>query len=164
MNRHLAYALIVIMLVLAGCGEWSTRPMTEPPDTLRTPPPTPMYLTGGSVVIAGQAKGYLDKRAAFFLDVRHALEYRDGRIPGAVSMPMTGPVGYSEDFHPERRNFAIFQLRFDKSTRIIVYGEDTKDWRAYHASRVLIERGHDNVMWFRGGYEDWVRRGYGVER
>ncbi len=163
MDKRIALGIIMAVCMLTGCGEWSTRPI-DPPDTYTNAPPTPMTVRGARVVASGEAKAFFDRREAFFIDVRHPLTYRDGRIPGASSMPYIGPVGYSEEFHPERSELTMFRLRVDKSTPVIVYGTDSHDWRAFHAARTLAEQGNDFVMWFRGGYEDWVRRGYDVEK
>jgi rhodanese-related sulfurtransferase len=162
MKKQLVPVLGFILLILTGCGEYSLYPV-NPPETVRRQF-TPMTLASGHVVVAGEAEAYLNKRAAYFLDVRHALAFRDGRIPGAASMPFTGPVGYSDDFKPNRRSLALSRLRIDKSTPVIIYGADSKDWRGYYAAGMMIERGYDNVMWLRGGYEEWVRKGIGVER
>lgn len=83
------------------------------------------------------------------LDVREKEEFRQGYIPGAVSLP---------------RGFLEMQVEDkidDKNTPIIAYCAGGT--RSLLAGRILKELGYTNVVSMRGGFQAWKNQGNVVE-
>ena len=79
------------------------------------------------------------------LDVREKEEYRQGYLPGAVSLP---------------RGFLEMQIEdkvADKTTPIIAYCAGGT--RSLLAGRILKELGYTNVVSMRGGFQAWKNQG-----
>src|ERR1043166_109705 len=79
------------------------------------------------------------------LDVREKEEFRQGYLPGAVSLPR----GFLE--------MRVEETVPDRNTPIVAYcGGGT---RSLLAGRILKELGHTNVVSMRGGFTAWKNRG-----
>src|SRR5690349_23623491 len=79
------------------------------------------------------------------LDVREKEEFRQGYLPGAVSLPR----GFLE--------MRVEETVPDKSTPIVAYcGGGT---RSLLAGRILKELGYTNVQSMRGGFSAWKNQG-----
>src|ERR1041384_8379020 len=79
------------------------------------------------------------------LDVREKEEFRQGYLPGAVSLPR----GFLE--------MRVEETVPDKNTPIVAYcGGGT---RSLLAGRILKELGYTNVVSMRGGYSAWKNQG-----
>src|ERR1041385_1843896 len=79
------------------------------------------------------------------LDVREKEEFRQGYLPGAVSLPR----GFLE--------MRVEETVPDKSTPIVAYcGGGT---RSLLAGRILKELGYTNVVSMRGGFGAWKHQG-----
>lgn len=85
----------------------------------------------------------------FLLDVREKEEFRQGYIPGAVSLPRGFLEIQVEDKIP------------DKNTPIIAYCAGGT--RSLLAGRILKELGYDNVVSMRGGFQAWKNQGMPIE-
>lgn len=79
------------------------------------------------------------------LDVREKEEYRQGFLPGAVSVPRGFLEMRIEDAVP------------DHHTPIVAYCAGGT--RSLLAGRILRELGYDNVVSMRGGYQAWKNQG-----
>src|SRR4029453_1295016 len=82
------------------------------------------------------------------LDVREKEEFRQGYLPGAVSIP---------------RGFLEMQVEEklpDKSTPIVAYCAGGT--RSLLAGRILKELGYENVASMRGGFGAWKNQGYPI--
>jgi adenylyltransferase/sulfurtransferase len=79
------------------------------------------------------------------LDVREKEEYRQGFLPGAVSIPR----GFLE--------MRIEDTVADRHTPIVAYCAGGT--RSLLAGRILRELGYDNVVSMRGGYQAWKNQG-----
>jgi adenylyltransferase/sulfurtransferase len=79
------------------------------------------------------------------LDVREKEEYRQGFLPGAVSVPR----GFLE--------MRIEDTVADRHTPIVAYCAGGT--RSLLAGRILRELGYDNVVSMRGGYQAWKNQG-----
>jgi len=93
-----------------------------------------------------QVKARLDRgEQPVLLDVREREEYRQGFIPGAVSVPR----GFLE--------MRVEEAVPDKNTPIVAYcGGGT---RSLLAGRILKELGYNNVVSMQGGFTGWKNKG-----
>lgn len=83
------------------------------------------------------------------VDVRPVEAYRDGRLPGARSIPLSSLTA--------RRG------EVPADALVILYGAvGTEEARI--AYRYLHSAGHANVVVLEGGFDAWQALGYGVER
>ena len=101
-------------------------------------------------VSADDVKARLDKKEPLtLLDVREKEEYRQGYVPGAVSLPR----GFLD--------MRIEETVPDKKTPIVAYcGSGT---RSLLAGRILKELGYSNVVSMRGGFTAWKNQGLPVK-
>jgi molybdopterin/thiamine biosynthesis adenylyltransferase/rhodanese-related sulfurtransferase len=83
------------------------------------------------------------------LDVREREEYRQGYIPGAVSMPR----GFLE--------MRVEEAVPDKSAPVVAYCQGGT--RSLLAGRILKELGYENVVSMRGGFGAWKNQGLPVK-
>lgn len=126
-------------------------------------PIVPEGLSGAKVVNADECKKLISGNAKVF-DVRNELEYGEGHIPGAVSLPYKEKSDKSVNFDVAADKFDISKLPSDKSTPIIFYCNGDRCWKSYKSSVAAIKAGHKNVNWFRGGIPEWKEKGYPVEK
>lgn len=80
------------------------------------------------------------------LDVREKDEYREGHLPGAISLPR----GFLE--------LRIEQVLPDKSQPIIAYCAGGT--RSLLAAKQLLEMGYEQVVSMAGGFNAWKNKGY----
>ena len=97
-----------------------------------------------------RAKRLLDGgEKLWFIDLRTAVEFKQRRLPGARSIPLT---------ELERRYHEI-----PKAGRVVLYCAcppgKVEEASAY---QLLRNFGYRNVSVLEGGFEEWVRRGYPV--
>jgi len=91
--------------------------------------------------------------SGLFIDIRSEQDYNIDHIKGAVSIP------FFELFrHPE--NFP----KIDSTSTLIVYDYHLNSNRAFLSARFLANRGFKNVTVMRGGFIEWLDKGYPVER
>ena len=101
-----------------------------------------------------EAKGLFDKKAVLFVDARHPEQYRQGHIPGAVSLP----------FHQFDVYFGPFLQNHDTETSIITYCSGRECADGHELARVLKEVGYRQIAIFIDGFEGWSREGLPIER
>jgi adenylyltransferase/sulfurtransferase len=95
-------------------------------------------------------KGKLDRSGApVLLDVREREEYRQGYVPGAVSIPR----GFLE--------MRVEEAVPDKDKPIVAYCAGGT--RSLLAGRILKELGYKNVVSMRGGYQAWKNQGLPIK-
>lgn len=97
------------------------------------------------------AFGSLGEDVNVWVDPRTPVEYAEGHIPGAISLPF--PM--IEQDHKS--------LLLNAGT-IVVYDSDWNDVIAVSASKRLMEIGYSNVYSLRGGLEAWVADGNAVAK
>ena len=88
-----------------------------------------------------------------FVDSRTAADYREGHIPGAVSLP----VGEFDRLIP------AFRERYGSSHPIVTYCSGRSCQDSHILAQRLFEAGFDNVSVFIDGYPGWSGEGYPVE-
>jgi rhodanese-related sulfurtransferase len=88
-------------------------------------------------------------RPVVTVDVRPPEAYRDGRLPGARSIPLSSLGARRSEIPGE--------------PLVVLYGAADLD-EAAAAYRHLRAAGHANVFVLEGGFAAWRAHGYGVER
>jgi len=117
-----------------------------------------------------QAKAHLDANDGHvYLDVRTEEEFRCGRVPGSVNVPVLVRNPNGPGLVPNPDFVAQVAERFAKDTPIIA--ACLRGGRSLRAAGMLIARGFSNVVDMRGGYDGeldangdvifpgWTRRG-----
>ena len=103
------------------------------------------------VVSAEDVKGAIDsKEKAVFLDVRDPNEYAAGHLPGAINVSR----GTLE--------WGIWSKVPDQNAKIYVYCKTAG--RSALATKVLNDLGYKNAVLMDAQFEDWIKKGYPVER
>ena len=90
---------------------------------------------------------------AYVVDVRVAVSYVTGRIPGAVNAPLDEMLGRADE---------IIALAGDRP--IVTYCSCPSEHSAAEAGLILLARGAKDVRALVGGYIAWVRAGGKIER
>ena len=88
-------------------------------------------------------------KARIVLDVREKEEFRQGYVPGAVSLPR----GFLE--------MRVEEVVPDKSTPVIAYCAGGV--RSLLAGRIMKELGYTDVASMRGGYQAWKNQGLPIQ-
>lgn len=99
------------------------------------------------------AKQVFDTGQALFVDVRSRDLYSEGRIPGAVSLP----VGEFEALA------AGFEADVPRDKPIVTYCSGRQCQDSHTVAQWLMERGFMNVVVFIDGFPGWMAHGYPVE-
>jgi rhodanese-related sulfurtransferase len=117
--------------------------------------------TGVQMVSASDAENLVTSGKAQVFDMRKALNYGKGHVPGAVSLPYK----WTKKGHPAQRTgeFDMSKLPQDKSATIVFHSDGPNGWKSYYASKAAVEKGHKNVLWMREGFSTWAEKGYTVE-
>lgn len=127
--------MLLIGLLLAGCGEKTVQQVNTPQQTEITKEAVYVNIT------AQEAKEVMDSRDDYvILDTRTQEEYDESHIPGAILIP-----------HDQIKEKAESVLT-DKDQLILVYCRSGR--RSKLASEDLVELGYTNIMEF-GGIIDW---------
>ena len=121
-------------------------------------PETPNTLAGGKIISADEAKALAGK-AAFF-DMRKAVSYGKGHLPGAQPLPYDQKSEKSVNFDATTDKFDTSQLPTDKASAVVFYSDGPTGWKSYKAAVIAIRNGYTNVMWFRGGTAEWEAKGF----
>ena len=126
-------------------------------------PQTPATLKGGKVIDAAAAKRLADGRSALFFDMRSAVNFGKGHIPGATPLPYKEGSEFSADFDASRDKFDLAKLPADKKKAVVFYSDGPTGWKSYKAAVLAIKAGYRNVNWFRDGFVSWQGAKYPVE-
>ena len=103
------------------------------------------------LVSAEDAKAAIDnKEKAIFLDVRDPGEYTAGHLPGAINVSR----GTLE--------FNVWSKIPDQNAKIYVYCKTAG--RSTLATKTLNDLGYKNAVLVDVQFEDWIKKGYPVER
>jgi len=121
---------------------------SSPADLLkRFPPHNKPY-----VEISGDAAAWLVARGALVLDARRTRDYEQGHIAGARSFPV-----WEGDI--DARVTALVGEGRDSAIPVVLYcsGGDCED--SHMLAQKLYGAGFNNLLVYRDGWPDWVRRG-----
>ncbi|UCH81223.1 MAG: hypothetical protein JSW20_01080 [Nitrospiraceae bacterium] len=122
--------------------------------------PTPTEAPAGvKIISAADAKNQISNIKVF--DMRKALNFGKGHLPGATSVPYK----WTKKGHPSQRTgeFDVSKLPADKNQKILFHSDGPNGWKSYYASKKAAEMGYTNVLWMREGFATWSEKGYTVE-
>lgn len=125
-------------------------------------PQTPTTLEGGKVISVAEGKALIGK--ASFFDMRKAVSYGKGHVPGAMALPYDQKSEKAVSFDASVDKFDMSQLPADKATALVFYSDGPTGWKSYKAAVVAIRAGYTNVSWMRDGSAGWEAAGYEVEQ
>jgi rhodanese-related sulfurtransferase len=105
------------------------------------------------VEISGDQASWLHAQGALFLDARRSREYAGGHVPGAQSFPV-----WESEVVRERVEALVASGR-DGTLPIVLYcsGGDCED--SHMLAQMLFGAGFENLLVYRDGLPDWVKRG-----
>jgi len=146
--RWINLARVMVVSVLLGCAAAFAG----------EDPPTPTTLEGGKVISVAEAKALVGK--ASFFDMRKAVSYGKGHVPGAVALPYGQKSEKAVNFDASVDKFDMSQLPADKSAALVFYSDGPTGWKSYKAAVLAIRNGYTNVMWMREGSAGWEAAGY----
>ena len=108
------------------------------------------------VEISGDAASWLHARGVLFLDARRSKDYAQGHVAGARSFPV-----WEADLVRERVETLVGEGR-DGSVPVVLYcsGGDCED--SHMLAQMLFGAGFENLLVYRDGFPDWVKRGGAV--
>lgn len=149
--KKISLTFLILLLVVLTAGVVMAGKVPTP-----TEPPT-----GVMMITASDAKPLVEQNKAQVFDMRKALNFGKGHIPGAKSVPYK----WTKKGHPSERTgtFDISKLPSDKNMIIIFHSDGPNGWKSYYASKAAKEAGHKNVIWMREGFATWSLKGYTVE-
>lgn len=87
------------------------------------------------------------------IDSRKPADREAGYIEGSIALP---------DFDTTAESLA--KNIESKATPVIFYCNGEKCGRSVKASKIAVAEGYKNVYWFRGGWEEWEKKGYPVAK
>ncbi len=145
----LVLVILIVALAFASTTMAGKVPTpTEPPE-------------GVTIISAADAKPIVEKNNVQIFDMRKALNFGKGHIPGATSLPYK----WTKKGHPGQRTgkFDQSKLPSDKNIKILFHSDGPNGWKSYYASKAATEAGHKNVVWMREGFATWKDKGYTIE-
>lgn len=122
---------------------------------------TPRILDGARIVSAEEVVALM-KTGAVLYDTRSEEEYRDKHIKGARWLPYGEKSAKEVGFDFAKDRFDVDRAG-DKQAPVIFACNGAECWKSYKSSVAALKAGYGRVYWFRGGFPEWVARGYPVE-
>jgi rhodanese-related sulfurtransferase len=98
-------------------------------------------------------KRLIARKNVVIVDVRPEDRFHDGRIPGAVSLPLE-----SEPDWPAKYDATIEKLKAANKP-VVTYCGCEQEVSAARAARLLSERGVSRAFALTGGWNDWFNNG-----
>ncbi len=144
-----AFIILIFTVVFASMTIAGKVPTpTEPPE-------------GVNIISASDARHLIQQNSIKVFDMRKALNYGKGHIPGSASLPYK----WTKKGHPNQRTgkFDISKLPSDKNTQLLFHSDGPTGWKSYYASRAAKEAGYKNVIWMREGFSTWSEKGYSIQ-
>lgn len=124
------------------------------------PPPTPTNLEGGKVITADEGKKLVDAKSAVFIDTRNVVNFGKGHVPTAIAAAYKEKSEKVAGFDASLDQFDMTKLPAQKSAQIVFYSDGPTGWKSYKAAVLAIKGGYKNVMYMRGGFAEWLAKGY----
>lgn len=155
-NLILEMAVIILVASVIGLiwnhkmlyGVWSGKAISAPTPTA-SPDSAALPIPAG----IAQAKFLYDNKQAVFVDARDEAAFSQGRIKGAVSLPLG-------KFDAELANF---KSKVPLSDTLVVYCNGYGCNDSMIEGKKLIANGYRQVLIFEGGYPEWKDAGYPLE-
>lgn len=123
---------------------------------------TPRLLEGATIVSAEEVAALMRKGVALY-DTRSEDEYRDKHIKGAKWLPYGEKSAKEVGFDFARDKFDVARAAADRNTPVIFACNGAECWKSYKSCVAAVKAGYRQVYWFRGGFPEWVARGYAVD-
>jgi rhodanese-related sulfurtransferase len=124
------------------------------PDLARAFPPHP---DKAAVEISPADVERLYRSQMLFLDARRSTVYADGHIAGARSFPV-----WESDI--DDRVKKLFEEGLDQRAPVVAYCSGGNCEDSHMLAEKLYMVGFDNVLIYKDGYPDWVKRGLPVSK
>jgi len=115
---------------------------------------TPETIAGTTKVFAEDIPGLFEKHDNLvIIDARIEKDRTGGHIEGSVSLPdvKTTEAAYSS-------------LVPNKTTPVLVYCNGIKCGRSVKSAKKAVGWGYKKIYWFRGGWEEWTKKGMPVAK
>ena len=154
--RRLFGAIAKAVAISVACLSLSAFAIEAKPDTPKT-------LEGVKVISAVEAKALFDKKSASFFDMRSAINFGKGHIPGATALPYKELSEFKVGFDASKDSFDIKKLPADKNKIIVFYSDGPSGWKSYKAAFLARKAGYKNVMWLREGSKAWETNKFPME-
>ena len=141
--------LLVCVFAVAGLAIAGKVPTpTDPPE-------------GVKIISAADVSKLMNGTAVKIIDMRKALNYGKGHLPGATS----APYKWTKKGNPAHRTgkYDMTKLPEDKGSQILFHSDGPNGWKSYYASKAAAAAGYKNVLWMREGFATWSEKGYSVE-
>jgi rhodanese-related sulfurtransferase len=124
------------------------------PDLARVFPPHP---DKAAIEISPADAERLFRNQMLFLDARRSTVYADGHIAGARSFPV-----WESDI--DDRVKKLFEEGLDQRAPVVAYCSGGNCEDSHMLAEKLYMVGFDNVLIYKDGYPDWVKRGLPVSK
>jgi rhodanese-related sulfurtransferase len=134
--------ILLMTLALAGYAAWLRSERTQAPAV-----PDGDAASAIPLIRAAEAQQLWQLDSTLFLDVRSQAEYRDGHIPGAVSMP-------EEEFE---QRFPELKARLERARAIVVYCKSEDCGKSLWTAVRLRGAGLIQTRIYPAGWYDWKR-------
>jgi len=140
--KKISLVLFVLIFAMASMALAGSVP------TPTTPP------EGVKIITADDAQQLFSNNDVQAFDMRKALNYGKGHLPGAVSVPYK----WTKKGDPSQRTgeYDMSKLPADKDKNILFHSDGPNGWKSYYASKAAAAAGHKNVMWMREGFAKWI--------
>lgn len=122
-------------------------------------PDTPKTLDGVKIVSVEEVKTLIDKQSTKLFDMRSAINFGKGHLPGAIALPYKENSEFKSDFDASKDSLDLGKLPLDKNTQILFYSDGPKGWKSYKAAVAARKAGYKKIMWFREGTAAWEAKG-----
>jgi ABC-type phosphate/phosphonate transport system substrate-binding protein/rhodanese-related sulfurtransferase len=123
---------------------------------------TPRILDGVKIVSAEEVAELIKKGVPVY-DTRSEEEYRDKHIKGAKWLPYAEKSAKEVGFDVAKDSFDVVRASDSKDAPVIFACNGAECWKSYKSSVAAVKAGYKQVYWFRGGFPEWVARGYPIE-
>jgi ABC-type phosphate/phosphonate transport system substrate-binding protein/rhodanese-related sulfurtransferase len=123
---------------------------------------TPRVLAGVKIVSADDAL-LLMKKGVPLYDTRVEEEYREKHIKGARWLPYGEKSAKEVGFDAAKDSFDVGRVAANRDAPVIFSCNGAECWKSYKSCVSALKAGYTQIYWFRGGFPEWVARGYPVE-
>jgi len=138
--RLFALPLAALLLALPGLHLWASP----------SPPITPAHIAGSTVVSAEQLIELANENPALIIiDSRIRGDRKQGYIETSLSLP-----------NVETDCDSLSRLIPAKASPVLFYCNGVKCGRSGKAVKIAVDCGYSNIYWFRGGFQEWLAKGY----
>jgi ABC-type phosphate/phosphonate transport system substrate-binding protein/rhodanese-related sulfurtransferase len=122
---------------------------------------TPRVLDGVKIVSADEVAAMM-KRGVPLYDTRSEEDFREGHIQGAKWLPYGEKSAKEVGFEAAKDRFELQRIA-DRNAPVIFACNGAECWKSYKSCVLAVQAGFKDVYWFRGGYPEWVARGYATQ-